>query len=220
MAGVQELGLNPFTARGHLDVLANWLKTRGFPDALATGEDTIRLNGVEYDILSSGNQWIFIRDTPGGGGGGTAVGGGATSQALLDLLQKIIEQNSQPMGDVSGTPAAMAYQAANQRGADFTRSALAERLAAEGQGATQGEGGSGALTSDLLGLEQAKGERQAQYEAQLSERLLTDRQNRLLQALQLGMGYMTDQQRIQLQAELQQTNSALDYLRITLGATE
>lgn len=133
------------------------------------------------------------------------------SQGIADL----IKQNSADVGDVSSRPDVQAYRAASQREAEGQRSLAAERLAAEGLGDVQG-GSSGAATSDYLDIEQNAAEQRVQYEANMAYKILTDRQNRLYQALQLGAGYLTDQQRLELQTQLQSIQAALDLTRMTL----
>lgn len=214
-------------SRGNLQPVVDKLVAMGYKDAKVTGADTIFANGQEWDIVPAGDgQWQLIPDAGGNGGGGGAVTGyaGATSitsaanpfrDKLLAALTQMIHDNSGPTGDQSGTPEMMAFRTANKRESDFERSALAERMSAEGLGNVEG-GGSGAFTGEAIGLEQAQGERNAQYEAELTHRILTEKQGRLIQALQLGAGYLTDEQRLQLQEALQNTNASLDITRMML----
>lgn len=217
-------------SRGNLQPVVDKLKAVGYADARVTGEDTIFVAGQEWDIVPAGDKaWQLIPDNGGNSGGGpidfnSLIGqiGSANAapnplrDAILASLQEIIKQNSGPLGDVGATPQAQANRNATQRAAEFQRSAMAERLSAEGLGNLEGEAGSGAFDSEVAGINQARGEANAKYEAELADRMLTQRHDRLMSALQLGAGYLTDEQRLQLQQELQQTQAALDVTRMML----
>lgn len=217
-------------SRGNLQPVVDKLKAVGYADARVTGEDTIFVGGQEWDIVPAGDRgWQLIPDAGGSGGGGNfdltslLAGRAGTTSApnplrdqILASLSEIIKQNSGPVGDVSASPEAVAARGATQRASEFQRSAMAERLSAEGLGNQEGGAGSGAFDSEMAGIEQARGEDNMRYEAQLANQILTQRHDRLMSALQLGAGYLTDEQRLQLQDQLQQTQAALDIARMML----
>lgn len=208
--------------------------------ATVVGTDKISYQGAVFDVNrdqegANAQQWTQLGA---GGGAGTGAGGlggdghdgtgaggteaqNALRTALETALQQLISQNSgDSLGDVSATPQAQAFGLANQRSAESLRSMLAERLSTEGVGNVEGGGTSGAFDSDMIGVERGRGEAQMQYEGQLAERMLTEKKDRLTQALQMGAAYLSDQQRIQLQSELQRLNSALEMARMAQQNTQ
>lgn len=156
-----------------------------------------------------------------GGGGifsGVTGGGSASSSAsqdpfraqLMSALSKLIQEGQQPVGDVSDTPQARAYQLATQRNADKQRSRLAEQRGA------QGLLRSGTFEQDKNAVDQQRSQAQAGYEAQLANTILEDRKQKLEYALTTGAGYITNEQQIELQRELQGINAALAQTSIQL----
>lgn len=210
-----------------------------YPGLSQTGEDTLLYNGQEYDVNSAQGDWLYnFLDQ---NGGPNPLG---DSSGLVDLLMSrlgqqwqptqqqsalrgqlesslmdFINQNRQPVDPASihGSPEAQAFQLQNQRNSEYLRSAMAERLGAEGLGNVESGGGSGAFDSQLAGIQQSQAEGQSQYEAQLAHQILTDRADRLQAALQMGAGYLSDQQRLEMQQQLQQTQAGLDLARLRLG---
>lgn len=162
-------------------------------------------------------------DEPGTPGPGQPPPDPNTPEGLRRLLEtqlaEFIRRNSADVNasEIHGSAPAQAAQLEGQRQADYLRSAMAERYGAEGLGNVEGGGGSGAFDASMLGIGQQRGAQQAMFEGQLAERMLNDRQTRLQSALQLGAGYLNDQQRLQLQGELQRVNQALEMARLLLS---
>jgi hypothetical protein len=136
-----------------------------------------------------------------------------------DALLRLINQSQQPVdqNDPVIADARNAYRAQNDIAARGQRSALAERLAAEGL--NPGGQGSGAFDTGVQGIGEQSGRASSQYAANLQVNELHDRRNLLVQALQMAdaMGARTESQ--QLQAQLAQIDAALKQQQLALSYT-
>lgn len=128
----------------------------------------------------------------------------ALSAAVRAMLTQIMGQSPT---DINSSPvfqgAISAYDLQQQRGADSMRNAIAERMAAEGTA------NSGGYSDRLLGAEQQAGEATAQFSGQLAVRELQRQREEIMQALQIGAGLITDQERLQLTEKLGLIDAAL-----------
>ena len=102
-----------------------------------------------------------------------------------------------------------AYDTQQQRGADRMRNAIAERMAASGQA------NSGAMDSQLLAAEQQAGEASASFAGELGVRALEQQRDELMQALQIGAGLMTEEQRLAITEKLGLINANLQQQSVT-----
>jgi hypothetical protein len=118
-------------------------------------------------------------------------------------VAQMIDEGSKPIGDVSTSQQARAYQVASQRNAEQNRSAAAERRAASGMLF------SGPMETDINAIDQQRSEKQSAFEAQLTTMLLQDRQQKLSKALDIGVGIMSADQQAALQEQLQSVNAEL-----------
>lgn len=136
-------------------------------------------------------------------------------QSILAQIQQLIAEGGQPIGDVSASPQAAAFSAATQRGTARARSEQMERRAAQNLST------SGPAETDILGLQDSASLAQGAYEAQLTDKLLTDKKDRLEKALTLGAGVMQEADRLEAQRQLNQLNAAIQanqqQLSLTLG---
>lgn len=132
---------------------------------------------------------------------------------IMSAISMMIDQGSQPIGDVSQSQQAKAYQIASQRNAEQDRSAAMERRAAQGLLT------SGPAETDVNAIDQQRSEKQSAFEAQLTTTLLADRSQKLTTALQTGAGIMSADQQAALQAELQSVNSELAKSSLQLQLT-
>lgn len=145
-----------------------------------------------------------------GGAGGTGSGSMQTGyDGLVQQLQQFINQS--PV-DVSTNPAYRgaidAYNAQQQRGAESTRNAIAERMAASGQT------NSGAYDAQLLKAEQQADLNKASFAGDLGYRALESQRDDILQALQIGAGLMTAEQEMALREKLGMINAELSQQQI------
>lgn len=151
-----------------------------------------------------------------GGAGGTGSGSMQTGyDGLVQQLQQFINQS--PV-DVSTNPAYRgaidAYNAQQQRGAESTRNAIAERMAASGQT------NSGAYDAQLLKAEQTADLNKASFAGDLGYRALESQRDDILQALQIGAGLMTAEQEMALREKLGMINAELSQQQITNQNTQ
>lgn len=231
---VQNFGLKARQSEPQsLNQLVNMMKAEGYNVQLAAPSSGgyvkgIMLNGQFVKLLDGNDNWIW--DAGGGAGSETGAGAGldfaslmaagqgrvntAPDPGVMAALQEIIARNSGAMPPVAGTQEALAYQDANQRNSAMLRSVMAERLAASGQGVAEGGASSGGFDTGAIGIAEDQAQKQAQFEADLTHRNLTERHDRLMQALTLSAGYLTDSQRLELQQELQRTNEAMQQLEL------
>lgn len=169
--------------------------------------------GVGGDLINS-----LVSRLLGGGGIFSGLPSGMSSgmsqdpfrAQLMDSLSKLIQEGQTPVGDVSNTPQARAFQLASTRNADKQRSRLAEQ---RGQ---QGLLRSGTFEQDKNAVDQQRSMAQSGYEAQLANTILEDRKQKLQYALSTGAGFITQEQQLELQRELQGINAALAQTSIQL----
>lgn len=169
--------------------------------------------GVGGDLINS-----LVSRLLGGGGIFAGLPSGASSGAsqdpfraqLMDALSKLISEGQTPVGDVSNTPQARAFQLASTRNAEKQRSRLAEQRGA------QGLLRSGTFEQDKNAVDQQRSMAQSGYEAQLANTILEDRKQKLEYALSTGAAYISQEQQQQLQRELQGINAALAQTSIQL----
>jgi hypothetical protein len=145
-----------------------------------------------------------------GGAGGTGSGRSQSGyDGLVAQLQQFINQS--PV-DVSTNPAYRgaidAYNAQQQRGAESTRNAIAERMAASGQT------NSGAYDAQLLKADQTADLNSASFAGDLGYRALESQRDDILQALQIGAGLMTAEQEMALREKLGMINAELSQQQI------
>jgi hypothetical protein len=196
-----------------------------FPGAQLVGIDSINIPGigivdVGLGFDQGGNQgWAWQPDSDGTGGAGAGSGSanGMGSGAFGDSIRAKIQQLMNP-GDPMDSPvyqgAMRAYDAQQQRGTDRTRNAIAERMAASGQA------NSGAMDAQIGAAEQAAGEASASFSGELGVRALEQQRQEIMQALQLGAGLMTDEQRLALTEKLGLINANLQQQGITNQANQ
>ena len=194
---------------------------QAFPGATMAGRDSINIPGIGIvDVgvgfaQGGGQGWAWQPDSDmAGGAGGTGSGsagsyGGDMGNDLKTAIARLMNPNQNPMDSPVYTQAMRAYDTTAQRGMESQRNAIAERMAASGQA------NSGAMDSQLLGAEQAAGESKANFAGNLGIRALEQQRNEIMQALQLGAGLMTDQQRLALTEKLGLINANLQQQGIT-----
>lgn len=129
----------------------------------------------------------------------------AYDDAVRSAIMSALQEGQRPVdaSDPIVAPMLAAMQGQGQRAKDYNSQQLAERLS------SQNLLHSGAYDVGQAGYNQAIDEAQSGQTAQLMTQVLTDRRNRLMQALQLGANYLNADQARQLQAELSNVNSAL-----------
>src|SRR5215471_16207644 len=138
-------------------------------------------------------------------------------QQLMGLLQGPTPEAAAAAAGTS--PQVAAFRTAQQRSFDRSRAQLAE------QNAQQGLTGSGAAQTQVMGLEQARGENEASFEAQVAQKAMDDRRQQLMQAIQMAQQAGQFDQAQALERELkmselsiqQQSNAADLALREKLG---
>jgi hypothetical protein len=136
------------------------------------------------------------------------MGGGAFGDSIRAKIQQLMNPGN-AMSDPVYQQAMGAYNTQAQRGMEDQRNAIAERMAASGQT------NSGAMDSRLLGAEQAAGEAKATFAGNLGIRALEGQRDQIMQALQIGAGLMTDEQRLALTEKLGLINASLQQQGIT-----
>lgn len=156
---------------------------------------------------------LLMERLMGGGTPGTGPPQSPLQAQILAQLQALIEEGSKPLGDISQTPQALASRIALDRGAAETRSAMAERRAAQGINL----GGTN-IDQEVAGIKQAQAEAQSQAEGKIAMELLKDKKDRLERALSLGAGIVSDEQRLYAQQQLNQVNTALQLFLSLLGS--
>lgn len=109
--------------------------------------------------------------------------------AIQDRLRSILAGGP---ADVSA--AVNAHRTGSQRAAERARALVAER------DASQGLGSSGALDSDIMGIDQNRGESDANFEAGLTQDAQDKHDQMILQALGLGGNFLNAQQGLNLNA--------------------
>jgi hypothetical protein len=196
------------------------------PGTTIVGVDSLNIPGIgivdvggNFEGQGSQNWWWGPDSEQGAGGGGAGAGAGAGTGSgtgmggeFGDSIRARIQQLMNP-GDPMDSPvykgAMRAYDVQQQRGADRTRNAIAERMAASGQANT------GAMDNQILAAEQQAGENSASFAGNLGIRALEQQREEIMQALQLGAGLMTDEQRLALTEKLGLINANLQQQSIT-----
>jgi hypothetical protein len=144
-----------------------------------------------------------------GAAGGQAGQAGASSGPAFDeaVRQMVLRLMRQQPTDITNDPvyqgAMSAYGQQQQRAKERNRNAIAERSAAEG---TLNTGG---FSDRILGAEQQQGEAEASFAGNLGIRELERQREEVMQALQIGAGLMTDEDRLALTEKLGLINAAL-----------
>jgi hypothetical protein len=189
---------------------------QAFPGAQLVGQDKINIPGVGIvDVgvgfsQGGGQGWAWqTGDGAGGAGSGQTAGGGAFGDAIRNQIMALMGQGGNPTDSPVYQGAMRAYNTQQQRGADTTRNAIAERMAASGQA------NSGAMDAQIGAAEQAAGENSAAFAGNLGIRALEQQREEIMQALQLGAGLMTDEQRLALTEKLGLINANLQQQSIT-----
>ena len=129
----------------------------------------------------------------------------AYDDAVRSAIMSALAEGQRPVdaSDPVVAPILAAMNAQAQRSKDYNSQQLAERLSA------QNLLHSGAYDVGQAGYNQQIDQATQGQTAQVMMGLLTDRRNRLMQALQVGANYLNADQARQLQAELSNVNSAL-----------
>jgi hypothetical protein len=154
--------------------------------------------------------------TPGGAGGSTPIPGPAGSsgtpgqpQTINDafrgaLMTQLTAPVTAPTADDPTIKAQTdAFSLSQQRGNEREQNQLAESAAFDN---TRTAGG---FLSDKLGLEQQRAEAEGAFGADLRGRELQSRRDQVAQALQLGAGYLSDQEHQALQKQLADLDAAV-----------
>ncbi len=231
--GATPLGANQPTISGAWDKLGNWNDyTSGVQGGLppAWWQPPTPEGGAQTDLPGGGLPSPGAGASPpiGPGGGGAAppapgtpgappTGGPAApgqpgtptpQNQMAEMVRKsIMDQLGSEPYDPSADPLfqsqAGAYRTAQQRAQERDRSALAERNAAEGGNVTDGS-----FQTDITGLNQIRGENEAGFEAGLAGQLNQQREAKIQNALQLGAGFLSQEEQGALQKELAQIQAS------------
>lgn len=118
----------------------------------------------------------------------------AVRTQVLDLMRQGQEPVTLESPELA--PQVAAFNLAQKRGLDEARSAMAERLGA------QGLGSSGAFDTGVQGLYEQGAENKASYAADLVGRQLEGRRARMMQALSMGAGILSQDQEDKLRRDL------------------
>jgi len=194
-----------------------------FPGASFDGKDILTIPGVgSIDVLTgasvggTGFAWQPTTDENGNplsdasGGGGAGGGGGSYGDSIRSKIMQLINQ---PATDVDTNPvfqgAIGAYDTQQQRNASRERNAIAERMAASGTNT------GGGFDDRILGAEQARGENTATFSGNLAVRELERQRDEIMQALNMGVGLMTEEMRLALSEKLGMLNASLQQQQIT-----
>ena len=196
-----------------------------FPGATLVGKDSLNIPGIGIvDVgvgfsQGGGQGWAWQPDSDMAGGGAGGAGGadgsggygsgGGFNDAIRQQLMAIMGQSQNPTDSPTYKNAVAAYDTQQQRNMERERNAIAERMGASGQG------NSGAMDSRILGAEQARGESTANFAGQLAVRQLEQQRDEIMQALQMGMNYMTEGERMALTEKLGLINANLQQQGIT-----
>ena len=207
-----------------------------FPGTTLVGTDKINIPGVglidvggNFNDSTQGNEnWWWGADSGSSasaapaaaqtspasaasyGGGVAGAGGGAFGDQIRAMVLKLMGQSPT---DISSNPvyggAMDAYRTEQQRAMETERNAIAERMNAEG---TLNTGG---FSDRVLGAEQQAGENTASFAGQLAVRELERQRDEIMQALTIGAGVMTEDQRLALSEKLGLINANLSQQSIT-----
>lgn len=129
----------------------------------------------------------------------------AYSELLRNSIMQAIQEGQQPVNasDPMVAPIIQALSAQSQRSKEANQGRVAEQLSARHLL------NSGAYDTSVERYNQGVDESASNSTAQVMTQVLGQRQQRLMQAIQLGANYLTADQARQLQAELANVNSAL-----------
>ena len=145
------------------------------------------------------------------------AGGPTVQTQFRDALLKQLSQdpNAITLQDPALAAQTRAFSDAQQRAIERQQQTLAE------QGFAGGTLGTGAYRQDLAGLQQQRGESEAQFGAGLLGEARNQRMQELYNALQLGQGQITSDEDLALRLKALQSQTALGQsdlaLRSTLG---
>jgi hypothetical protein len=193
---------------------------QAFPGATIAGTDSVNIPGIGIvDVgvgfsQGGGQGWAWQPDSEQGGAGGAGAsgaggGGGAYGDEIRAKISALMGQSGNPMDSPVYQNSMRAYSTEQQRATEAERNAIAERMAASGQA------NSGAMDSRLLGAEQASGEAKASFGGALAERAMMQQRDEIMQALSLGAGLLTEQQRLALTEKLGLINANLAQQGVT-----
>lgn len=134
---------------------------------------------------------------------------------LSDMVQKrlmeLLSRSTSPSADDPEIALPMgAFRTASQRGAERERADLAERASYEGWGGAT----SGPFQTGVSGINQRRGESEAQYEAGLYQQAQGQRMQELQTVLALGANVMTQQEQNQIQREITAIQTELEEARL------
>lgn len=193
---------------------------QAFPGATLAGTDSVNIPGIGIvDVgvgfsQGGGQGWAWQPDSEQGGAGGAGASGaggagGAYGDEIRAKISALMGQSGNPMDSPVYQNSMRAYSTEQQRATESERNAIAERMAASGQA------NSGAMDSRLLGAEQASGEAKASFGGALAERAMMQQRDEIMQALTIGAGMLTQQQRLALTEKLGMINANLAQQGIT-----
>lgn len=188
-------------------------KTLG-PDGKPTNYD-LMYNGQIIDVVVGGSRggeaWQY--DDSGGsggaaGGGGGAAGGGSypgANGAVGEAIARLLARGEAPVSlkDPSLAGASAAHRAAMTRGVRNSRTALAERAAANGL--NSGGAGSGAFDTGIQSQEEGAALNNANFDSGLVIDEVKQRRSDVINALQFAQG----EERMALQHALAMLNDQL-----------
>ncbi len=221
----QGLGSGVPVARGQLGPMVAYAKANGFGNAVAVGDDKIDFgdgNGPIDVVQSNGSIWFQNGADrfagPGGAAPGAAAGGaglavaGVGSSALgsanpntgrANALYDLLMQRAGQSLDVNPDDPIIrrqsdAYGAQQERSRRDYLASVAER-----------EGDNANIGAETRRSAEQVGQSTGAFEAQLMGQELSARRQEIRDALNGAMGFLTNQQQLQLQEELAQLELAL-----------
>ena len=134
--------------------------------------------------------------------------------SVRSTIMDLMKQQAPTAESLANSPEARSFQRLQERSGQLMRARQAEAADLRGIGMTErGETG-GALASTTAVGERELAERTYGMQAQLMSRELQARRQQIMQALQMGAGMVSDEQRQSMMRELSQTDAAL---RQTMG---
>lgn len=221
---------------------------KAYPGSTFDGKDKVTIPGVgTIDVLTGasqgGNGWAWqpldgLDDTQGTPAAGTtaaannnpfmnvpsaasANSGGASSSGTDmrgQIQAALMKMMGQDPNSVTSSPifqnSVSAYDTQQQRAMENQRNAIAERMDAAGTA------GSGAYDQALLGAEQQRGENTSNFAAQLAQSELNNQRTQIMQALEMGAGILSDEQKLALTERLGLIDAALRQQSITNQNTQ
>lgn len=220
------------TPGGQLTAVTGWLQSGGFG-----GDDPNywvgRINDTGGFTPANLQYWqARIAAGPQGGSPGgqyydpAAAGGGDASvsdpidaslrQAILDQIGKDTAPVS--LSDPALSGQAAAYHVTQQRSSDQMRSALAERLAAEGL--NSGGQGSGTFDTGVQGIQEQQGQNEAGFNANLVAQETQARRQDLTNQLQLANAVGARKEAAQIQLALSQLDQTYKYAALNQNESQ